>query len=131
MVYAKDHSYKTKTPKSSAGYRTVQVPPPLAAYLDQLPRTDPRIVPTTSKSISESFINLRNRLGYSFRFHDLRHYYASMLLALGVPDKYAMRRMGHSTPSTLKRVYQHIMDDKDAAIDSDTDAAFTNILASS
>ena len=47
-----------------------------------------------------------------FRFHDLRHYTASVLLALGVPDKYAMEVMGHATNATLKQIYQHTMDDK-------------------
>lgn len=50
------------------------------------------------------------------RFHDLRHYYASLMLSLGVPDKYAMARMGHATPNMLKNVYQHIMDDKDKEV---------------
>ena len=34
------------------------------------------------------------------------------MLALGVPDKYAMERMGYSTPATLKKVYQHTMREK-------------------
>ena len=34
------------------------------------------------------------------------------MLALNVPDKYAMERMGYSTPATLKKVYQHTMRDK-------------------
>lgn len=33
----------------------------------------------------------------------LRHYNASIMLALNVPDKYAMERMGYSTPATLKK----------------------------
>lgn len=34
------------------------------------------------------------------------------MLAMGVPDKYAMERMGYSTPATLKKVYQHTMSGK-------------------
>lgn len=34
------------------------------------------------------------------------------MLALNIPDKYAMERMGYSTPATLKKVYQHTMRDK-------------------
>jgi integrase len=29
------------------------------------------------------------------------------MLALGIPDKYAMQRMGHATSNMLKTVYQH------------------------
>ena len=34
------------------------------------------------------------------------------MLALEVPDKYAMELMGHSTNNMLKTVYQHIFEDK-------------------
>ena len=63
--------------------------------------------------ISNDFARTCRKLGINVRFHDLRHYYASLMLSLGVPDKYAMKRMGHATPNMLKNVYQHLMDDKD------------------
>lgn len=66
--------------------------------------------------ISSGFADLCKRFGFEFRFHDLRHYYASLMLSLGVPDKYAMARMGHATPNMLKNVYQHLMDDKDKEV---------------
>ncbi|WP_130848966.1 hypothetical protein [Intestinimonas timonensis] len=31
------------------------------------------------------------------------------MLALGVPNKYAQERMGHSTDNMLKTIYQHTM----------------------
>lgn len=34
------------------------------------------------------------------------------MLALTVPDKYAMEWLGQSTPGFIKAVYQHIMADK-------------------
>ena len=34
------------------------------------------------------------------------------MLALGIPDKYAMEIMGHATNNMLKTVYQHTMEDK-------------------
>lgn len=40
------------------------------------------------------------------------------MLALNVPDKYAMERMGYSTPATLKKVYQHTMAGKRAEVNS-------------
>ena len=46
------------------------------------------------------------------RFHDLRHYYASALVAAGIPDIYAMKMGGWSTPDTLKRVYQDVFGDQ-------------------
>lgn len=50
------------------------------------------------------------------RFHELRHYYASMMLANNVLDKYAMKHMGHATNNMLKSIYQHTFDEKDKEI---------------
>lgn len=47
------------------------------------------------------------------RFHDLRHFAASEAHALGVPNKYSMKRMGHKTENMLQNVYQHTMRDKE------------------
>ena len=58
------------------------------------------------------------------RFHDLRHANASIMLMLGVPDKYAMERLGHATNSTLKNVYQHTMDAEKLDIASRINAYF-------
>lgn len=44
-----------------------------------------------------------------FRLHDMRHANASIMLALGVLDEYAMERMGHAANNMLKTVYQHTM----------------------
>ena len=43
------------------------------------------------------------------RFHDLRHYHASVQHALGVPDKYIMERGGWATMSVLQDVYEHTL----------------------
>ena len=60
---------------------------------------------------------LRDELGLKqINFKSLRHYYASMMLMNNVPDKYAMKRMGHATDNMLKNVYQHIIDKKDVEV---------------
>lgn len=62
------------------------------------------------------------------RFHDLRHLNASVMVELGVPDKYAMERGGWSTDSTLRNVYQHTFDDKRREIDKQIDDYFESLL---
>jgi integrase len=42
------------------------------------------------------------------RFHDLRHGFASMLLAQGVPARVAMEVLGHSDIATTSNIYQHV-----------------------
>lgn len=46
-----------------------------------------------------------------FRFHDLRHYTASVMHAIGIPDQYIMGRGGWSSDGTLKRIYRNEIDD--------------------
>ena len=60
------------------------------------------------------------------RLHDLRHYNASIMLALGIPDKYAMEIMGHATNNMLKTVYQHTMDSKNDEIAQTLSDFFSN-----
>ncbi|MEG0720572.1 MAG: hypothetical protein RR446_02285 [Lachnospiraceae bacterium] len=46
-----------------------------------------------------------------FRFHDLRHYNASISHALGIPDAYIMQKGGWGSDRVLKDVYRHTMND--------------------
>lgn len=100
---------KTKTTKSK---RTIEVSPGIIQRLFVLRTNDEFVVPVVPDTVSKSFIDLRNDLNLECRFHDLRHYNASIMLALGIPDKYAMERMGYATPATLRKVYQHTMKGK-------------------
>jgi integrase len=43
------------------------------------------------------------------RFHDLRHYAASFLLAQGVPMRVVMDILGHSQMATTADLYSHVM----------------------
>lgn len=99
----------TKTTKSK---RKIEVAPFIIDTLLAIPRKGDFIIEHVPDSISKEFIEVRQKLGLNFRFHDLRHYNASIMLALNIPDKYAMERMGYSTPATLKKVYQHTMSGK-------------------
>jgi integrase len=127
-AYAKapDHSWALKDPKSEKGNRSLPIPPAAAACLTKPDDTSSadRIVPLTPDALTRRYERLCASLGISYHFHALRHYYASVLLSLGVTDKYAMQRMGHSTPTMLKQVYQHIMQDKKDEIDTQIDAYF-------
>lgn len=57
------------------------------------------------------------------------------MLAMGVPDKYAMERMGYSTPATLKKVYQHTMSGKrqevNQMINAHMDSMFSGLQSGS
>lgn len=98
--------------KTAAGTRIISMP---QSAIDEIKNTGTagEIVAINPDALSNRFSKLLKHAGIPhFRFHDLRHYQASILHALGVPDKYIMERGGWHTDSTLKYVYQHTMDDK-------------------
>jgi len=50
-----------------------------------------------------------------FRFHDLRHYFASLLIADGLDVRTVQARLRHSSAKTTLDVYGHMWPDKDEA----------------
>ena len=96
-------------PKTSASDRYIEFP---AKVIKELGKGEGYIVPVTPTTLTKRFIKLRNSLGLKCRFHDLRHYAASIMHSLGVPDSYIMERGGWSTDITLKSVYRHSLSDQ-------------------
>jgi integrase len=57
-----------------------------------------------------SFSPILKRAGLKFRFHDLRHASASLLLAGGVDVKTVQSRLGHSAAAITMDIYAHAID---------------------
>ena len=113
MVKAPDRSWVIKAPKTYSSDRYIEFPD---FVIDLLPE-EGKITNLHPNMITDRFANLLKKAGLKhFRFHDLRHYSASILHAMGIPDKYIMERGGWSTSSTLKTVYQHTMRGKNKEI---------------
>ena len=80
----------------------------------EIPQFVSDMLPKEGMLVNISPDNITNRFGRGlkkcnvthFRFHDLRHYSASIMHAIGVPDVYIMERGGWSSDETLKRVYR-------------------------
>ena len=79
-------------------------------------------------TITKKYIDLRNSLGITCRFHDLRHYAASVMHALGVPDQYIMERGGWSSDQTLKAVYRNTLSNESKKFSDQTNAHFENMF---
>lgn len=117
MVQADGYIWVVKSTKTTESDRILQVPPFIMNLVKSAPDRGEYLIGMSPDAITHAFRKGILRLGISCRFHDLRHYYASILLAIGVPDQYAMKRMGHATTNMLKNVYQHVMEDKDKEVD--------------
>ena len=89
------------------------------------------IVPLSRKTLYSRYSKLMRRHGITITFHDLRHLNASIMLMLGIPDKYAMERGGWSTDSVLKSVYQQTFSTERKKIDKIIDCYFNGIILDS
>ena len=117
--------YVLKGTKTTSSTRTLDIPLVVLNDLMDIEDKTGELFTLAPNNIHWPFKAAIKKAGIKdFRFHDLRHYYASVMLSLGVPDKYAMERMGHSTSNMLKTVYQHTFEEKQAEITNRLDAFF-------
>ena len=110
-----------KTPKNTSSERTIYVP---GYVMDVLKEYEGKIAPNLRK---DKIVTAWNPTSYSDRYklllkkfqlpacrlHDLRHYNAVIMCKYGVSDKVAADRLGHSQVSTLRNVYQHVLEEMD------------------
>ena len=121
-----------KATKSYSGNRKIRIPPYILELIDQQPRRDEYVVHYTRNALYNHLRRMCERYGLPhYRFHDLRHVQASVMLLLNVPDKYAMERMGHASTNMLKNVYQHTMRSKSEEVADQVDNYFSEFLHTS
>ncbi len=110
VVLDKNNNWVDKTTKSIAGNRYVPFPSFVCSLIQE---RSGRIIRLKPSQISDRFIDLVKASGLPhFRFHDLRHYCASIQHAIGIPDAYIMQRGGWKSDTVLKQVYRHALNDK-------------------
>jgi integrase family protein len=108
LVLNEQRVWVVKTTKTVSSIRDVDMP----NYIINLLPKSGNLVNLNPNQITHRFAKILKTLNIqSFRFHDLRHYAASMMHALGVPDVYIMQRGGWASDSTLKSIYRGVMND--------------------
>ena len=60
-----------------------------------------------------------------FRCHDLRHYFASLLIASGADVKTVQARLRHASAKTTLDTYGHLWPDRDESTRAAIEAAFS------
>ena len=97
-----------KRPKTLAGDRYIRVPKELINLIPEKGLVCGGLKPNT---LGKYIPNLRKKYHIDFRFHDLRHYFASSQHAIGIPDAYIMSAGGWESDDVLKNVYRNELDD--------------------
>lgn len=107
LVKDKGGKWVYKEPKTPDSIRYKTVPAEVIELLGS-GAPDDYVVKWLPDTITKRFIDLRKSQGVDIRFHDLRHYYASIGAALGIPDLYLAESGGWKQNSkVLKSVYQN------------------------
>lgn len=118
-----------KSTKTYSGTRTVHISKYIKELLDKQEQKGDHIINLSAKAIYSGFSRICQKNGIRhFRFHDLRHVNASAMLAVGVPDKYSMKRMGHATNNMLKTTYQHTIKEKEVEYDEKIEEYIGSLL---
>ncbi len=127
MVRTVDNQWIIKTPKSFAGDRYIDFPDDV---IRKLPSRPGRVVSLNPGQLTDKFEKCLKKCNLPhFRFHDLRHYSASILHALGIPDVYIMQRGGWGNDGTLKAVYRHALSDKAQEMNKLANEHFEDLLS--
>lgn len=119
--------HSTKTIEST---RQVRLSQRLQSLIAALPPEQDKLTLLSGQAIYKRFKRLLEANSISqMSFHDLRHMDASVMLALNIPEKYAMERGGWSTPHIMKSVYQHTFSKEREEVENKIDDYFNGIFS--
>lgn len=112
------NKYVEKGPKNESSQRKIKAPQFVIELLQEYRKNNINSIRVCEEfkpdSYSKHFKNLLIKHNLpQIRFHDLRHFNATIMLRYGVPDKVASKRLGHSQVSTTREIYQHVVADMD------------------
>lgn len=120
------HIEKSST-KTYESARIHEIPPYIQTLIDRV--EGEYLTELSGQAIYKRFSRLLEKNGLPhITFHDLRHMNASIMHALGVPDKYAMERGGWSTTNVLKSVYQHTLSSEREKQDEKINEYFDSLI---
>ena len=132
-VKGKSGVFEEKTTKTTSSKRVLHIPPALMEALPPKEKTklDAYIIDDSIIALDSMYRRTAKKIDFPYNFHALRHYYASVLLAQGIPNKYAQKQMGHATDNMLKQVYQHTFKSKEEEYEASLDAYFSSLGSNS
>jgi integrase len=128
QTMVKNQNYKwvlKSVAKNSTSDRYVEYPDKV---IKELPVSG-KICNLNPDMITHDFGRTIKKLGLPhFRFHDLRHYAATIMHAMGVPEAYIMERGGWKTNTVLNQVYRGTRSDFSKKYSDQANGYFENHL---
>lgn len=110
MVLDENKKWVIKTTKTTESTRDIIIPIELAEKI----RKQGYVYNGHPGCINTNLERIEKKLGIPhFSLHKLRHYFASQMSALGVPEADIMKMGGWGTDHVMKSVYRHSMLDKE------------------
>lgn len=98
-----------EVPKNETSNREIELPIKLVNEI----KKQGYVIDTTPPMIVHELHKCQDQLGIPhFRFHDLRHYFASYLHSMKIPDIYIQEMGGWKSDYTMKKVYREAQEDK-------------------
>lgn len=129
IVNADNEHIEKDSTKTVESTRQIELPEYIISLINALPKEQEYITLVKDHALYMRFVRRLKKCGVKhMSFHDLRHLNASIMLMLGIPDKYAMERGGWATNSTLKNVYQHTFSAERKAADKKINDYFNGVL---
>lgn len=127
-VYAEGAEHE-KAPKNNSSIRKIPLPEYIKKLLDKQPHTSEFVCPVTGNALIKSFSRMlkANDIPHC-RFHDLRHANASLMVLLGIPDRYAQQRGGWANGTTLSKRYQQTFSEEELRVAEKIDSYFENLM---
>lgn len=123
VVRDQSGAWVTKDPKTASSVRSVLLPHFVIERI-QGQRYITHLLPS---QVSNRFWKRQRNLGIPpYCFHSLRHFHASYLHYLNIPDAYIQKRGGWANASTLQNIYRHALADKVTPTDIYAVSAFQN-----
>lgn len=123
-VYDSEYNLHIKTPKNPSSDRFVDLPPFVVALFHE----NGCMVNLRPEDITHRFGRTVRKLDLPhFRFHDLRHYSATVAHALGIPDQYIQERHGWKSDAVLKSVYRNTAPDFEKQFTDKINSFFTEM----
>ena len=125
VVQDYNKNWVIKLPKTTAGIRKITYP---SFVIEIFKDCEGKLVSYNPNALYKAFKRALKKCEVpDCRFHDLRHYGASILHALKYPDKYIMARGGWKTKTMLDKIYKHALKEKQKEFDDIANKHFEQI----